>query len=108
MLMVIKTLTNLRAGALSRSGTTRPQQTEAESELAARGSGKELAQCEKLGKFSVRDPLPPLDEFAPEIAEMGDRAAEGRQAKLQERREDLADTSRPGFARTITHGCPGA
>jgi hypothetical protein len=44
--------------------------------LAARGAGKELAEREQLRELALADPGAALDEFAPVVAEVRDRAAE--------------------------------
>lgn len=52
-------------------------------------AGQKLAERQDLGIGFVADPLPALDQFFAEIAQMGDRAAETCQAKFQKRHKNL-------------------
>jgi hypothetical protein len=53
--------------------------------LAACRAGQELAKREEVGIGRVVQPAPAVDELAAKVSEVSDGAAEGGQAKLQER-----------------------
>ena len=48
-----------------------------------------MAKRHEIGIGALVEPFPPLHELGPEVAEMGDRAAEGREAEPEEGKEDL-------------------
>ena len=63
-------------------------QSDSDPGLAGRRAGQELAERDDVGEGVVAKPFPSLDEFGAEVAEMGDRAAETRQAEAQESQKD--------------------
>ena len=59
------------------------QQPQGEAELAARGPGEKLTQSQELAEVLFVDPTATLDKFAPKIAQVRDRSAEGCQAQFE-------------------------
>jgi hypothetical protein len=66
-----------------------PHQTNAEAGLARCWSRQELGEGDKIGVRAFTKPLPPLDEFSPEIADVGNRPAKRGDAELQKSKEDF-------------------
>lgn len=73
-----------------RTERTCPQQPERKPHLAGGGTGKKLAERHEIGITGLIDPFAPHDELIAKVTEMGDGAAEGGDAELQECRENLA------------------
>lgn len=67
-----------------RASVAGPHQAEAHADLAAGGPRQKLAQRDEIGIGGVVQPAAAHDEGLAEIAEMGDRPAEGGQAQAQE------------------------
>src|SRR5690606_38678658 len=63
---------------------------------------QELAERDEIGIGALAQPFATRDQFIAEIAEMGDRTAEGGQTKLQEDAENFRDAALRPF-RTIVH-----
>ena len=66
-----------------------------EADLARSRAGQELGERDEIGEGALGEPAAPRDEFAAEIADMGDRPAERGQAELEEGEEDLAGGGAP-------------
>lgn len=75
----------------SRAG---PQEAERETDLARSGTGQEVGERDKIGKFFLTQPSAPDHEFIVKIAQMGDRPAERAHAQLQEGSEDFGRAAR--------------
>ena len=74
----------------------RPARPDRDPELAARRPGQRLAEREEVGELAVVEPVAPLDVLAPEVADVGDRAAERGQPEPERGAEHLAETRRSG------------
>jgi len=79
-------------------GGERPQRsgspgTKRKANLRGRRARQELAERHHVGVCGVIDPAPPLDELGAEIAYVGHRAAERRQAEPEERQEHFSDAA---------------
>ena len=59
------------------------------------GPGRNWASATRSAKARSDEPAAPRDELGAEIAEMGDRPAERREAELEEGEEDLAGGGAP-------------
>jgi hypothetical protein len=70
-----------------------PPRADRDPELAARRSGQCLGQCDEVGEGRLIEPVPLLDVFAAEIADVRDRPAERGQAEAERRAQDLEDGS---------------
>ncbi len=66
-----------------------PEDAEREADLAGSRARQELAERDEIGIIGLVDPFAPHHQFVPEIAEMGDRPAEGGEAELQENTENF-------------------
>ena len=86
-------------------------QPDREAGLARGGAGEELRPRDEIDVGALAQPTPALDEFRAEIAEMGDRPAERREAEFQEGEKDFARRPRPksdvGLARDFCFGAHG-
>ena len=87
------------------------RQADGEADLARGRAGQELAKRDQIGERALGKPAAPRDEFAAEIADMGDRPAEGREAELEESEENFAGGAPPcgGLRRArlgFRHGRP--
>ena len=67
------------------------ENAEGKADLAGGRSRQKLAERDQVRIGRLVEPFAAHDELIPVIAEMGDRAAEGGQPQLQERRKNLAD-----------------
>jgi len=65
-------------------------QADGEARLAGGWAGKKLRQRDQLGESALANPPALRDELGAEIADVGDRPAEGSQAELEEGEEDVA------------------
>ncbi len=72
-------------------------QAERKPDLAARRTGKKLAEGDEIGITRLVDPFSARDQLVPEVSEMRDRAAKRGQAEFQEGGEDLAGGSFRGW-----------
>ena len=59
-------------------------------DLARRGAGQDAGERDELSELLLADPLPACDVLVVEVADMGDRAAEGRQPESECGAKDLA------------------
>ena len=70
-------------------------------DLARRGAGQDVRERDELSELLLADPLPARDVLVVEVADVGDRAAEGRQPESECGAKDLAGGSSyrdaPGF-----------
>ena len=64
--------------------------TDRDPDLARRGAGQDAGERDELSELLLADPLPACDVLVVEVADMGDRAAEGRQPESECRAKDLA------------------
>jgi hypothetical protein len=62
--------------------------------LAARWTGQELAERDKVGIGLFIEPSPSHDELIVEVAEVRDRAAEAREPEPQKDEQDFARRAR--------------
>jgi hypothetical protein len=80
-------------------------QADGDTDLTRCGAWKKLAKRHQIGVAAFAQPLPSLDELAPEIAEMRDRTAERGQPQFQEGRKNFG---RIASGRPISHCFPPA
>ena len=62
-------------------------------DLARRGAGQDVRERDELSELLRADPLPARDVLVVEVADVGDRAAEGRQPEAECGAKDLAGGS---------------
>src|SRR5215475_8198371 len=74
-----------------RAGNAAAQHADDDADLAARRSGQELAERHDVGIVLFAEPAPAIDELGAKEPEMGDRAAEARQAEAKEDEEYRPD-----------------
>ena len=72
----------------------RPQRPDRDADLAARGPRQELRQGDEVGEPAVVEPAASDDVLVPEIADVGDRAAERHEPQPQGDQQDLETASR--------------
>src|SRR5215470_3285282 len=70
-----------------RAGNAAAQHANDDADLAARRSGQELAERHDVSIVLFAQPAPAIDELGAKEPEMGDRAAEARQAETKEDEE---------------------
>ena len=73
----------------------RPAGPDGDPELAAGGSREQLAERHEVRVRRLVEPAPAIDVFTPEVADMGDRAAERGEPETERRRQDLERGSGP-------------
>jgi hypothetical protein len=67
-----------------------PHEADQHPGLARRRARQHRAERDDRGEGALIEPLPALDEFAAEVADVRDRAAERRESETQEDPEDVA------------------
>ena len=78
-------------------------QPESHADLTRRGAGQHLAQGHEVGVFAVVEPGAAADEGLAEVPEVGDGAAERRQAQAKERSGHLGGAGRCSGHRISEH-----